>query len=114
MPAHDHLAHADPAKAAWLKEVAARYPRRPDARLGLADVLRTGKPEIVEVSESLLARAAVDEEHLRVLRAVGVRSYMIVPIVANGDTLGAITFAAAESNRRFGTAELAAASQLGT
>ena len=109
---HVALAHVDPAKVAWARELRERYPPPPDALVGLAQVLRTGKPEMAEVSDSLLAEAATDDEHRRILREVGIRSYMVVPLVAHGETLGAITFVAAESRRIYGAADLTVARQL--
>jgi signal transduction histidine kinase/ActR/RegA family two-component response regulator len=41
------------------------------------------------------------------LGALGLRSAMIVPLVARGRTLGAVTLVTAESGRRFGDADLA-------
>src|SRR5262249_13224117 len=60
----------------------------------------------------LLQRTARDPEHLRILREVGLRSAMIVPIVSRGRTLGAITFVAAESLRHYAGADLAMAEEL--
>src|SRR5207245_3218334 len=51
-------------------------------------------------------------EHLALLRGLGFVSYMAVPLSARGRTLGAITFASAESGRRFGRADLALAEEL--
>jgi PAS domain S-box-containing protein len=106
------LAHTDPSKVAWARELRERYPPPPDARVGLPEVLRTGKAEMAGVLDSQLVEAAVDGEHLRILRALGIRSYMVVPLMARGEILGAITFVAAESNRLFGAADLDAARQL--
>jgi PAS domain S-box-containing protein len=107
------LAHADPAKVAWAKRLRERYPPPPDARAGLPEVLRTGQPEMSEVADSQLVDAALDDEHLRILRGLGMRSYMVVPLVAQGETLGGITFVTAQSNRVFGSVDLATARQLG-
>src|SRR3954465_6393529 len=49
----------------------------------------------------MLAAAAVDEEHLRFVRSLGLRGAIIAPLRARGRILGAITFVAAESDRRF-------------
>jgi signal transduction histidine kinase len=54
-----------------------------------------------------------DPELLRTVRELGFRSAMVVPLSARGRTLGAITFVAAESGRRFGPADLAMAEELG-
>lgn len=74
------MAHADASKEALVREYDRRYPIDPEAAVGSAKVIRTGKPELItEVSDELLESAAQDPEHLRILRELGFRSVMIVP-----------------------------------
>jgi signal transduction histidine kinase len=54
----------------------------------------------------------VDEEHLRIIREVGIRSAIVVPLVAHDRTFGALTLIAAESGRHYGHADLALALEL--
>ncbi|MDQ1613876.1 MAG: hypothetical protein QOG00_3807 [Pyrinomonadaceae bacterium] len=56
--------------------------------------------------------ASDDVNRFRVARELGLVSAMIVPLVARGRTLGAITFATAESGRRYGLSDLALAEDL--
>jgi serine phosphatase RsbU (regulator of sigma subunit) len=49
----------------------------------------------------VLVRAAVDDEHLALLRLVGFRSVVLVPLLARGRTYGVMTLVNAESLRRF-------------
>jgi serine phosphatase RsbU (regulator of sigma subunit) len=76
--------------------------------------LRTGRPEFVtSIPESLLLEElARDAEHHKILRELGLKSYIIVPLVARGRTLGAITLVSAKSERRYGHAELELAEEL--
>ncbi|MFZ0534904.1 MAG: GAF domain-containing protein [Anaerolineales bacterium] len=68
---------------------------------GLPPVLRSGEPKLVtEVTPERRAAAAA------------IKSYMIVPLIAHPLTLGAITFVAAESGRRFDVNALALAENL--
>jgi PAS domain S-box-containing protein len=107
------VAHADPEKVKWARELSRRYPPNPDAATGSPNVVRTGEPELYpEIPDELLAAGAVDEEHLRIIREVGIRSAMVVPLVAHDHTLGALTLIAAESGRRYGHADLALALEL--
>jgi serine phosphatase RsbU (regulator of sigma subunit) len=77
-------------------------------------VLRTGEPQYVpEVTDELLEAGARDAEHLEIIRSVGLRSGMVVPLRARSQTLGAITFASAESGRIYDEDDLAFASELG-
>src|SRR5215218_6920124 len=99
--------HPDPEKVRLAYEIERRYPPDPDAPGGLHHVLRTGEPEMVaEIPEDLVERAARDERHRELLRKLDLRSYMVVPLVTRGRTLGAISFVAAESGRRYGEADL--------
>lgn len=68
---------------------------------GLPAVLRSGEPKLVtDVASNLWAAAAA------------IKSYMIVPLITRPQTLGAITFVAAESGRRFDLNALALAENL--
>ena len=67
---------------------------------------------MAEIPEDLVERAARDEEHKELLRKLGLRSYMVVPLVARGRTLGAISFVSVESGRRYGDADLRLAEEL--
>jgi PAS domain S-box-containing protein len=100
--------HSDPAKQALIGDRPERYPLNPSVRHIVSHVLRSGEPELFsDVPDSLLVEAARDAEHLETLRALAFRSYMCLPMVARGNTLGTITLATAESGRRYGPAELA-------
>ncbi len=107
------VAHADPRKVAWARHLQERYPPDPDAPTGLPQVLRTGQPELYpEVPDAMLVAGAKDEEHLAILRSVGLTSAMIVPMIARELVIGAIAFVAAESGRRYGPDDLALAELL--
>jgi PAS domain S-box-containing protein len=101
------VAHVDPTKVEWAQELQRRYPPDPDAPHGLPNVLRTGRSEIYpEITDEMLVAGAHDEEHLKVLCDLRFSSAMIVPLAAHGRTLGAVTFVAAESGRRYGPEDL--------
>jgi PAS domain S-box-containing protein len=105
--------HPDPEKVRLAYEIERRYPPDPDAPTGLRQVLRTGEPEMVaEIPEELVERAARDERHRELLRKLDLRSYMVVPLVTRGRTLGAISLVSAESGRRYGEADLRLAEEL--
>jgi PAS domain S-box-containing protein len=105
--------HEDPEKVAQARHLQELYPPDPDASFGAEHVVRTGEPELVpEIPESGLDDVARDEEHRTLLRELGLKSYMIVPLVARGRMLGAISFVAAESGRRYGEEDLDLAEDL--
>jgi signal transduction histidine kinase len=70
-------------------------------------VIKTGTSMFVEyLSEEMVAARARDPEHLEALRALGITSFMCVPLRTRSGVIGAITFVAAESGRRYREADL--------
>lgn len=95
-------AHADPDKQQLTEELQRRYPPDPESPTGVANVVRTGRSELYSViTEELLARAAKDEEHLRLTRELGPRSVLIVPMAARGRIFGALTLVSAQPGRHY-------------
>jgi PAS domain S-box-containing protein len=96
------VAHRDPAKvelAERLRQFDAQE-LRPDR--GVGRVLRTGVSEIYhEIADEVLVAAATSEEHLTLLRSVGMRSVLLAPLKARGRAFGVMTLVNAESMRRF-------------
>ncbi|MCG3111082.1 MAG: ATP-binding protein [Candidatus Manganitrophus sp. SB1] len=106
-------AHIDPAKVKLAYEVERRYPSDPKATRGIPQVLRSGTPEIyAEIRDNVLEESARDPEHLRILRELGLRSVMIVPLIARERIFGAITFVTAESGRHYAEEDLLFAQDL--
>lgn len=107
------VAHVDPDKVRWAYELNKRYPPDSNAPTGVYNVLRTGKPEIYpEISDEMLVAGTVDDEHLRISRELGLRSAIVVPLIARERTLGALTLVSAESGRRYTQADLDLAMEL--
>jgi len=105
--------HRDPDKVALAHEIQARYPADPASPRGLPQVIRTGRPDMMaDIPDAVLEAAARDPEHLRLIRALGLRSYIVVPLVARDRTLGAISLVHAESGRAHDAADLALAEEL--
>ena len=94
--------HTDASKVALVRAIERRYPTDPDAPVGVAKVIRTGHSDLgTTISDELLVAASRDEEHLQLLRELGLRSYVIAPLLARGEVLGAITLVHAESGRAY-------------
>jgi serine phosphatase RsbU (regulator of sigma subunit) len=107
------VAHSDPAKVAFVAQLEQRYPPDRDAVGGPIQVSRSGESAFLpEISDDLLAAAAVDEEHLALIRSIGMRSALVVPLSVRGRRLGAVTLVHAESERQFDRNDLAFAEQL--
>jgi PAS domain S-box-containing protein len=107
------VAHEEPEMVRLAEELFDRYPPYPNEDGGIGRVFRTGEPEIVgEITDEMLVRGARDEGHLRLLRSLGLRSYICVPLVVSGKQFGAITFATAQSGRKYARGDLALAQDL--
>ena len=105
--------HINPEKIAWAQQINEKYPFDPNELRGVANVLRTGQSELYpDIPDHLLVEAARDAEHLQILREVGFKSVMIVPMLVQGRTMGTISFIAAESGRRYDQTDLALAEEL--
>jgi PAS domain S-box-containing protein len=107
------VAHSDPGKITFARELQERYPPGPEQATGPAAVIRTGEAELVpDLTDEMLQGTAVDELHLELLRQLGLRSYMCVPLKGRDRVLGTMTFASSESGRRFGPGDLLVGEEL--
>lgn len=107
------VAHLDPEKIEFVDRLERRYPRDPNARGGAVDVARTGVPVVLpEVPDELLVAGATDANHLALVRELGMRSAIVVPLLVRGRSLGSLTLVQAESGRRFGEEDLTFVGQL--
>lgn len=108
------VAHADPEKARWAREITERYPFAPNATAGAANVLRTGRSELyAHITDESLVAVARSEEHLALLRALHLRSAIIAPMSVHGRTVGVITLVGAESGRVFTERDILIVEELG-
>jgi PAS domain S-box-containing protein len=102
------VTHVDPAKVEYARELRARFPAEQTAAGGVHEAVRTGRPVLVpSISPELLKQRIPDDERRRIVEALGLKSYMSVPIVSPGGVLGALTFVFAESGRHYTEADLA-------
>ena len=116
-PERVEVAHADPARAGAAAVIRGYSARNGNGGAGLlhppSRVMANGRSVILsEVTEDRLAQLAEDQRHLGVLRDIGLRSVMSVPLVARGRILGVLTFGTAESGRHYTEADLSIAEQL--
>ncbi|MDC3962072.1 AAA family ATPase [Polyangium jinanense] len=100
-------AHKDPAKEPLLEELKQRYPPRMDSPHPAAMVLRTGKALLLpELSMEDIRATCDDDAHAGLIRALGTRTGLAVPLVARGQTLGVLSMASCAPGRRYGDADL--------
>jgi PAS domain S-box-containing protein len=107
------VAHPDPAKLALAERLRAYDTGELTPDRGIGRVVFTGVSELYpDITDDLLRGGAVDDGHLELLRTVGFRSALVVPLRARGRSLGVMTLVTAESLRRFDQGDLAFAEQL--
>ena len=105
--------HVDPALEPVVIELLRRYPVRWDSPQPAARVIKTGQSLVVpDVTLPDLERLSVDDEHRRLIGAIGTASGLVVPINARGRTLGAITLGRGPDEPRFAAADVALGEEL--
>ena len=105
------VVHANPAKVALAELLHRTYPPRPGE--GTLKVLAEGRSAFHPMmDDALLVSFARDEEHLRLLRGLALRSVIMVPLSMRGRVLGVLTLVVAESQRRYDQGDLAFAEDL--
>ncbi|HEY2299832.1 MAG TPA: SpoIIE family protein phosphatase [Jatrophihabitans sp.] len=108
------VAHVDPEKAEWARELQERYPVNHDAPTGAGNVFRTGVSEFYpEITDEMLVASARDEEHLRLSRELHLRSAMVVPIMGQSQSRGTLTLVRSESAPAFVRSDLSLAEEVG-
>jgi signal transduction histidine kinase/putative methionine-R-sulfoxide reductase with GAF domain len=107
------IVHSDPARIAIAHEWARKYPVDRDSVRGVAQVIRSGTPEVASyVTAEMIEALTQDPEQLAALRELGLRSYLIVPLRARERTLGTISLVSAESARAYDEADVELAQEL--
>jgi len=107
------VVHTDPERVEYAYALQKRFPPDRNAPTGAYHVLRTGKSEFYpEISDEMLNAIIKDKEILDIVRELGLKSTMTVPLLAHERPLGIISFVMAESGRHYGANDLALAEDL--
>ena len=107
------IAHTDPAKAQQGWQFQKLYPPRVDVPSGLATVLATRKPLLIsEVTEEVLKPFARDEQHMRSILDLGLRSLIVTPLIARDEVLGAVTLVSTQDGKRYRESDVQFAMEL--
>lgn len=108
------LKHLDPARSRWAMGLIDAFPTpADDAPTGALAVMRSGRSEHYPfIPAELLESSATSPEHLSLLRQLGMRSAMVVPLLGRDGPLGAITLVQAESGRQYTEDDVAFLEQL--
>jgi GAF domain-containing protein len=94
------VAHVDPERLITAEELRRYEPERLNPDQGLGRVFRTVESLLYpDITDDVLVEAAIDARHLELLRAVGFRSALIVPMRLRERILGALTLVSSDSGR---------------
>lgn len=87
------VTHVDPERVRFVRQLLERFPPRASDPAGIAEIIRTGRPQIYpEISEEDLA-ASISGEQLELFKKVGLGAGMALPLQARGKMFGAFTLA---------------------
>lgn len=107
------VAHTDPDRLSLAETLRSYVPDRLDPERGIGRVVHTGEAVVYpEISDQMLAESAVDDRHLELLRTVGFRSGLIVPMRLGEKVLGTMTLVSAESSRVLDSSDKELAEQI--
>jgi PAS domain S-box-containing protein len=101
------VTHQDADRAALLRAVMQRWPSYPHHAGSTALAATTGQSIVSpRITDAMLEARAEDDEHLRLLRGLHLRSSITVPLKTRGRTLGVLTMLSAESERLYDEVDL--------
>ena len=106
------VAHCDPSRAGIARELQS-IPISAHGSHPVLEVLRTRSPKIVhDVAEDSPEILSLDARERELVRALGVSSFLLVPMIARDQTLGAISLVASGPERRFAADDVTLASDI--
>ncbi|HEY9810994.1 MAG TPA: PAS domain S-box protein [Halomicronema sp.] len=107
------VACSDPHKKELLEEIHRRYPPEHKPNHPILQRLRQGKVTFEpQVSEQMLQETAQSEEHLQMLKALEIRSIMVIPLRSRGQLFGCVSFMRMETKNRYNRADLTLAEEV--
>ena len=108
------IAHRDPERLDLARGFERRWPTALDADSLTAQVLRAGEPRLVpEITREMIEASEIEPEQVEEVLSLGLRSVVVAPMATPERTVGVLSFASAESGRRFTDADLDLAVELG-
>ncbi len=115
-PPEVEIAHRDPSRVQWARDLQERFPYDPEGRTGVPAVIRSGElefiPDVDAVVDALIEQAgevAPVDELRTVLDELHLTSVITAPLRTKTGIVGAMQFVTAESRRRYDDADVALA-----
>jgi len=111
------IAHQDPEREALMRAWRARGTLAESERVGMGTTMATGEAKITpEIAQEAVVASALETtgaEGAELMREIGPRSQIVVPLRARGRVLGALSLTMAESGRRYDEDDLDLTRDLG-
>jgi PAS domain S-box-containing protein len=111
------IAHQDPEREALMRAWRERGTLDASERVGMGTTIATGEAKLTaDIAPEAVVRSAREttgEEGAELMRAIGPRSQIVVPLRARGRVLGALSLTMADSGRHYDEADLDLARDLG-
>jgi len=109
---HAH-AHHDPEKEALLGQMLSKFPLDWNSNTATVRALRTGTPQLMDhLPEPLLSSFTQSDEHREMVRILGPRAVISVPLKIREKTIGVIGLVSCDPARRYGQQEVEVAESL--
>lgn len=101
------VVHQDQKMIDYIFELEKKYPPDPKVPSSVYNSIQDQKEQFIPlVTDEMLQASAKSPEHLEDIRKLQLKSVMVVPIIARGKGLGAMTLAYAESGRTYSEDDL--------
>lgn len=108
------IIHPDPAKQVHARRLGIGWPPERSDPLGLPRAVVSRTTEVIRrVPDEMLEALARNGENLRDLRALGIGSLIVVPLIGRESVLGAITFVSANTGHPYSPEDVELAEDIG-
>ncbi len=105
--------HSDPDKRDILETLRGEPYRNASARLGTAQVVRTGKPVVIETVSDAVVRETVDTSFQPAFERIGSDSALLVPLFSAGKVVGTLNAVMHGSRRAYSASDVPFFEELG-
>ncbi len=96
------VSHSDPTQVTLVEALFDSYKNIPNITHGVPKILQSGKSEMIpKIDDNVLKKFKTSKQLVTFVKKIGLKSYMGVPLIARGKTIGAITFSSIQDHRYY-------------
>ncbi|AFZ66860.1 GAF domain-containing protein [Deinococcus peraridilitoris] len=100
------IAHSQPDMVDYVREYFRRFPLQQDSQSGGVLTFRTQRPQLIPVLDLNGSHNLLPDEQVEMIRRMGLRSVIIVPLIARGRTMGVLELLSTDVGRTYTAQEL--------